>query len=47
MNAAGHRGSIGVGVAVLLLASGPVTIGSASFTGGAVARWTARHKLFA
>ena len=43
----GHGWSIGVGVAVLLLASVPGTIGVGLFTGGAVARWAARHKLFA
>jgi hypothetical protein len=43
----GHVWSIGVGVAVLLLASVPGTIGFGLFTGGAVARWAARHNLFA
>jgi hypothetical protein len=36
-----------VGVAVLLLASVPGTIGFGLFTGGSIARWAARHKLFA
>jgi hypothetical protein len=43
----GHGWSIGVGVAVLLLASVPGTLGIGLFTGGAVARWAARHRLFA
>ena len=43
----GHGWSIGVGVAVLLLACVPGTIGFGLFTGGAVARWAARHNLFA
>ena len=43
----GHGWSIGVGVAVLLLAGVPGTIGFGLLTGGAVARWAARHKLFA
>jgi hypothetical protein len=43
----GHGWSVGVGVAVLLLACVPGTIGFGLFTGGAVARWAARHKLFA
>jgi hypothetical protein len=43
----GHGWSIGVGVAVLLLASVPGTIGVGLLTGGGVARWAARHKLFA
>ena len=43
----GHGWSIGVGIAVLLLASVPGTIGFGLFTGGAIARWAARHNLFA
>jgi hypothetical protein len=43
----GHGWSVGVGIAVLLLASVPGTIGFGLFTGGAIARWAARHKLFA
>jgi hypothetical protein len=35
------------GIAVLLLASVPGVVGSGWFTGGAVARWAARHRLFA
>ncbi|MBV9335323.1 MAG: hypothetical protein JO243_05450 [Solirubrobacterales bacterium] len=43
----GHGWSVGVGIAVLLLASVPATIGFGLLTGGAIARWAARHKLFA
>jgi hypothetical protein len=43
----GHGWSVGVGIAVLLLASVPGTIGFGLLSGGAVARWAARHKLFA
>jgi hypothetical protein len=43
----GHGWSIGVGVAILLLASVPGVIGFGLLTGGAVSRWAARHKLFA
>ena len=43
----GHGWSIGVGVAVLLLAGVSGTIGFGLLTGGAIARWAARHKLFA
>ncbi len=43
----GHGWSVGVGIAVLLLASVPGTVGFGLLSGGAVARWAARHKLFA
>jgi hypothetical protein len=43
----GHGWSVGLGIAVLLLASVPGTIGFGLFTGGAIARWAARHNLFA
>jgi hypothetical protein len=43
----GHGWSVGLGIAVLLLASVPGTIGFGLLSGGAVARWAARHKLFA
>ena len=42
-----HGWSVGVGIAVLLLASVPGVIGFGLLSGGAVARWAARHKLFA
>ena len=43
----GHGWSVGVGIAVLLIACVPGTIGFGLFTGGAIARWAARHRLFA
>ncbi len=43
----GHGWSVGVGIAVLLLACLPGTVGFGLLSGGAVARWAARHKLFA
>ena len=43
----GHGWSIGLGIALLLLACVPGTIGFGLLTGGAVARWAARHNLFA
>ena len=43
----GHGWSVGLGIAVLLLACVPGTIGFGLFTGGGIARWAARHKLFA
>jgi hypothetical protein len=43
----GHGWSVGVGIAVLLLAGVPGTIGFGLLSGGGVARWAARHKLFA
>ena len=43
----GHGWSVGLGIAVLLLASVPGTIGFGLFTGGAISRWAARHNLFA
>jgi hypothetical protein len=39
--------SLGIGIALLLLASVPGTIGFGLFTGGSIARWAARHRLFA
>jgi hypothetical protein len=43
----GHGWSVGVGIAVLLLACVPGTVGFGLLSGGAVARWAARHRLFA
>ncbi|HKO26983.1 MAG TPA: hypothetical protein VJU80_05960 [Solirubrobacteraceae bacterium] len=43
----GHGWSVGLGIAILLLACVPGTIGFGLLTGGGVARWAARHKLFA
>ncbi len=43
----GHGWSVGVGIALLLLAGVPGTLGFGLLSGGAVARWAARHRLFA
>jgi hypothetical protein len=43
----GHGWSIAFGILALLLAGVPGTVGIGLLTGGAVARWAARHKLFA
>jgi hypothetical protein len=45
--ALGHGWSIGVGAAVLLIASVPGAFGVALLLSSGVARWAARHKLFA
>jgi hypothetical protein len=45
--ALGHGWSIGVGAAVLLIASIPAAFGIALLLSSGVARWAARHKLFA
>jgi hypothetical protein len=42
-----HGWSIGVGVALLLIASVPAAFGIALLLSSGVARWAARHKLFA
>ncbi len=42
-----HGWSVGVGTAVLLLASVPGAIGIGLLASSAIARWSARHKLFA
>jgi hypothetical protein len=39
--------SLGVGIAVLLIASVPGVVGVGLLTSGTVARWASRHKLFA
>jgi hypothetical protein len=43
----GHGWSVGVGIAVLLLASGPIVVGIGLLSSAAVSRWAARHRLFA
>jgi hypothetical protein len=45
--AIGHGWSIGVGAAVLLIASIPAFVGLGLLVSAAVSRWAARHKLFA
>ena len=42
-----HGWSVGVGIALLLLASIPAVIGGGLLVSSSVARWAARHRLFA
>ena len=42
-----HGWSVGVGIAVLLIASVPLVVGGGMLVSGVVARWSARRKLFA
>ena len=42
-----HGWSIGVGIAVLLIASIPLVVGVGLLVSSAVSRWAARRKLFA
>lgn len=43
----GHGWGVAFGILALLLGGIPGTIGFGLLSGGAVARWAARHKLFA
>jgi len=43
----GASWSLGVGIAVLLIATIPAVVAVGLLTSSAVARWAARHKLFA
>lgn len=42
-----HGWSVGVGIALLLIASIPAVVAGALLVSGSVARWAARHRLFA
>lgn len=42
-----HGWSVGVGIAVLLIASIPLVVGLGLLVSSAVSRWAARRKLFA
>ncbi len=42
-----HGWSVGVGIAVLLVASIPAIVGLALIASSAVSRWSARHRSFA
>jgi hypothetical protein len=42
-----HGWSIGVGIAVLLIAGIPLVVGAGLLVSSAVSRWAARRKLFA
>jgi hypothetical protein len=43
----GHDGLLGLGIALILLASLPAAAGFGLLLSASVARWAARHKLFA
>lgn len=43
----GHHWLLALGILLILLGSGPVGIGLGLVFSGSVARWAARHKLFA
>jgi hypothetical protein len=43
----GHAGLLGLGIALILLASCPLAIALGLLFSASVARWAARHKLFA
>ena len=45
--AVGTGALLGLGIALILIASCPVAIGLGLLCSGSVARWAARHKLFA
>lgn len=45
--AIGHDGLLGLGIALILIASCPVAVGLGLLFSGSIARWAARHKLFA
>jgi hypothetical protein len=42
-----HGWSVGVGIAILLIATIPAAVGAGLFGSSIVARWSARHKSFA
>jgi uncharacterized membrane protein YdjX (TVP38/TMEM64 family) len=43
----GHDGLLGLGIALIFLASCPLAIAIGLLVSGSVARWAARYKLFA
>ena len=43
----GHDGLLGLGIALILLASAPLAIAFGLLFSSSVARWAARHRLFA
>jgi len=45
--AIGHDGLLGLGIALIFIASCPVAIGIGLLCSASIARWAARHKLFA
>lgn len=45
--AIGDGGLLGLGIALILISSCPLAIGLGLLFSGSIARWAARHKLFA
>jgi hypothetical protein len=43
----GHGGLLGLGIALIFIASWPLAVGLGLLFSGSVARWAARHRLFA
>lgn len=43
----GHGGLLGLGIALIFIASWPLAVASGLLFSGSIARWAARHKLFA
>src|SRR5947209_19742043 len=43
----GHDGLLGLGIALIFLASGPIAIACGLLFSASIARWAARHKPFA
>jgi hypothetical protein len=43
----GHDGSLGLGIALIFIASCPLAIAIGLLVSSSVARWAARYKLFA
>jgi hypothetical protein len=43
----GHDGLLGLGIALIFIASAPLAIAIGLLVSGSVARWAARYKLFA
>jgi hypothetical protein len=45
--AIGHDGLLGLGIALIFIASCPLAVAFGLLFSGSIARWAARHKLFA
>jgi uncharacterized membrane protein YdjX (TVP38/TMEM64 family) len=43
----GHDGLLGLGIALIFLSSCPLAVALGLLFSGSIARWAARHKLFA
>lgn len=45
--AIGHDGLLGLGIALIFISSAPLAVALGLLFSGSIARWAARHKLFA